>query len=135
FALNNRGKKSIVLDLKNPADLKLAQELAARVDVVVENFRPGVAARLGLGAETLRQANARLIYCSISGFGQDGPFKDLPAYDLVVQAMAGLMAATGEDGGAPLKTGESIADLVAGLFAGWSIMAALVSRNATGQGT
>lgn len=134
FTLNNRGKKSIVLDLKKPADLELAQALAARVDVVVENFRPGVAARLGLGAKALREANPRLIYCSISGFGQEGPFKDLPAYDLVVQAMSGLMAATGEDGGAPLKTGESIADLVAGLFASWSIMAALVSRNSTGQG-
>ena len=135
FTLNNRGKKSLALDLKKPADLELAQALAARVDVVVENFRPGVAARLGLGAEALRKANPRLIYCSISGFGQEGPFKDLPAYDLVVQAMSGLMAATGENGGAPLKTGESIADLIAGLFASWSIMAALVSRNATGQGT
>ena len=134
FTLNNRGKKSVVLDLKKPADLELAQALAARVDVVVENFRPGVAARLGLGAETLRKANPGLIYCSISGFGQEGPFKDLPAYDLVVQAMSGLMAATGEEGGAPLKAGESIADLVAGLFASWSIMAALVRRNATGQG-
>lgn len=134
FTLNNRGKKSIVLDLKKPADLELAQALAARVDVVVENFRPGVAARLGLGAEALRKANPRLVYCSISGFGQEGPFKDLPAYDLVVQAMSGLMAATGEEGGAPLKTGESIADLIAGLFASWSIMAALVQRNATGQG-
>lgn len=134
FTLNNRGKKSIVLDLKKPADLELAQALAARVDVVVENFRPGVAARLGLGAEALRRANPGLVYCSISGFGQDGPFKDLPAYDLVVQAMSGLMAATGEEGGAPLKAGESIADLVAGLFASWSIMAALVQRNATGQG-
>ncbi|PSJ62819.1 CaiB/BaiF CoA transferase family protein [Pseudaminobacter soli (ex Li et al. 2025)] len=134
FTLNNRGKKSIALDLKKPADLELAQALAARVDVVVENFRPGVAARLGLGAEALRKANPRLIYCSISGFGQEGPFKDLPAYDLVVQAMSGLMAATGEEGGAPLKTGESIADLIAGLFASWSIMAALVQRNATGQG-
>ncbi|OQM75340.1 CaiB/BaiF CoA transferase family protein [Manganibacter manganicus] len=134
FVLNNRGKKSITLDLKKPADLELAQALAARVDVVVENFRPGVAARLGLGAEALRKANSRLVYCSISGFGQDGPFKDLPAYDLVVQAMSGLMAATGEEGGAPLKVGESIADLVAGLFASWSIMAALVQRNATGQG-
>jgi CoA:oxalate CoA-transferase len=134
FALNNRGKKSIALDLKKPAHLELAQALAARMDVVVENFRPGVAARLGLGAEALRKASPRLIYCSISGFGQEGPFKDLPAYDLVVQAMSGLMAATGEDGGAPLKTGESIADLVAGLFASWSIMAALVQRNATGQG-
>ena len=134
FTLNNRGKRSLALDLKNPADLKLAQDIAARVDVVVENFRPGVAARLGLGAEALRAANPRLIYCSISGFGQDGPFRDLPAYDLVVQAMSGLMAATGEEGRAPLKTGESIADLLAGLFASWSIMAALVGRNASGQG-
>jgi CoA:oxalate CoA-transferase len=134
FTLNNRGKKSIVLDLKKPADLELAQALAARVDVVVENFRPGVAARLGLGAKALRKANPRLVYCSISGFGQDGPFKDLPAYDLVVQAMSGLMAATGEEGGAPLKAGESVADLIAGLFASWSIMAALVQRNATGVG-
>lgn len=134
FTLNNRGKKSLVLDLKAPADLALAQEIAARVDVVVENFRPGVAARLGLGAEALRAANPRLIYCSISGFGQEGPFRDLPAYDLVVQAMSGLMAATGEEGGAPLKAGESVADLVAGLFASWSILAALVQRGATGQG-
>ncbi len=134
FTLNNRGKRSLALDLKNPADLKLAQDIAARVDVVVENFRPGVAARLGLGAEALRAANPRLIYCSISGFGQNGPFRDLPAYDLVVQAMSGLMAATGEEGRAPLKTGESIADLLAGLFASWSIMAALVGRNASGQG-
>ncbi|RFC69623.1 MULTISPECIES: CaiB/BaiF CoA transferase family protein [Mesorhizobium] len=134
FTLNNRGKKSIVLDLKTQADLELAQALATRVDVVVENFRPGVAARLGLGAEALREANPRLVYCSISGFGQEGPFKDLPAYDLVVQAMSGLMAATGEEGGAPLKAGESIADLIAGLFASWSIMAALLQRNVTGRG-
>ncbi|WP_017999504.1 CoA transferase [Paracoccus sp. N5] len=134
FTLNNRGKQSLVLDLKNPADLALARAIAAKVDVVVENFRPGVAARLGLGAEELRAANPRLVYCSISGFGQDGPFRDLPAYDLVVQAMSGLMAGTGEEGGAPLKTGESMADLIAGLFGSWAIMAALVNRNATGQG-
>ncbi|MTH35850.1 CoA transferase [Paracoccus limosus] len=134
FTLNNRGKQSLVLDLKDPADLALAKGIAAQVDVVVENFRPGVAARLGLGAEDLRAANPGLIYCSISGFGQQGPFRDLPAYDLVVQAMSGLMAGTGEEGGAPLKTGESVADLIAGLFASWSIMAALVGRNASGQG-
>lgn len=134
FTLNNRGKKSLVLDLKDPADLALAQDIAARVDVVVENFRPGVAARLGLGADALRAANSRLIYCSISGFGQDGPFRDLPAYDLVVQAMSGLMAGTGEEGGGPLKTGESMADLIAGLFASWGIMAALVNRDRTGTG-
>lgn len=134
FTLNNRGKRGIVLDLKQPADLAKAQAIAERVDVVVENFRPGVAARLGLGAETLRAAHPGLIYCSISGFGQDGPFRDLPAYDLVVQAMSGLMAGTGEEDGQPLKTGESIADLLAGLFASWSIMAALVQRNSTGRG-
>ncbi|PZO68296.1 MAG: CoA transferase [Paracoccus denitrificans] len=134
FTLNNRGKQSLVLDLKNPADLATARAIAAKVDVVVENFRPGVAARLGMGADDLRAANPRLVYCSISGFGQDGPFRDLPAYDLVVQAMSGLMAGTGEEGGAPLKTGESVADLIAGLFASWSIMAALVERNSTGQG-
>ncbi|MBP7240771.1 CoA transferase [Amaricoccus sp.] len=134
FTLNNRGKRSLVLDLKDPADLALARAIAARVDVVVENFRPGVAARLGLGAEALRAENPRLIYCSISGFGQEGPFRDLPAYDLVVQAMSGLMAATGEEGGAPLKAGESVADLIAGLFASWSILAALVRRGATGEG-
>ncbi|HEY0212941.1 MAG TPA: CoA transferase [Paenirhodobacter sp.] len=134
FTLNNRGKRSIVLDLKDPAHLAVAQAIAARVDVVVENFRPGVAARLGLGAETLRAVNPGLIYCSISGFGQAGPFADLPAYDVVVQAMSGLMAATGEQGGAPLKTGESMADLIAGLFGSWAIMAALVQRGRTGQG-
>ena len=134
FTLNNRGKKSVVLNLKDQADLAIARAIAARVDVVVENFRPGVAAKLGLGADALRAENPALVYCSISGFGQQGPFRDLPAYDLVVQAMSGLMAGTGEDGGAPLKTGESVADLIAGLFASWSIMAALVQRGATGQG-
>ena len=134
FTLNNRGKQSLALDLKDPAHLRIAQAIAARVDVVVENFRPGVAARLGLGADALRAENPGLIYCSVSGFGQQGPFCDLPAYDLVVQAMSGLMAGTGEEGGAPLKTGESMADLIAGLFASWSIMAALVQRGTTGQG-
>ena len=110
------------------------ERLLERADVLVENFRPGTLAGYGLDPETITRQFPRLIYCSISGFGQEGPFKDLPAYDLVVQAMSGLMAATGEDGGAPLKTGESIADLVAGLFASWSIMAALVQRNATGRG-
>ncbi len=134
FTLNNRGKRAIVLSLKDPAHLAVAQAIAAQVDVVVENFRPGVAARLGLGAEALRAVNPGLIYCSISGFGQAGPFADLPAYDVVVQAMSGLMAATGEQGGAALKTGESMADLIAGLFGSWSIMAALVQRGRTGQG-
>lgn len=135
FSLNNRGKQSIALNLKDPEGLALAQKIAARCDVVVENFRPGVAEKIGLGPEPLMQANPSLVYARISGFGQTGPFRDLPAYDLVVQAMSGLMAATGEDGGAPLKTGESIADLMGGLFGSWSILAALLSAARTGQGT
>jgi len=134
FTLNNRGKRSIALNLKDPEGLRLARVIAARCDVVVENFRPGVAEKIGLGPEKLRGDDPGLVYCSISGFGQSGPFRDLPAYDLVVQAMSGLMAATGEEGGAPLKTGESIADLMGGLFGSWAIMAALVQKARSGQG-
>lgn len=134
FTLNNRGKKSLSLNLKEPDGLALAQQIASGCDVVVENFRPGVAEKIGLGPEALRAADPGLIYCSISGFGQTGPFRDLPAYDLVVQAMSGLMAATGEEGGAPLKTGESMADLMGGLFGSWAIMAALVGKARNGQG-
>ncbi len=134
FSLTNRGKSSVVVDLKTPEGQALARQIAAGCDVVVENFRPGVAAKLGLGAEALRAETPGLIYCSISGFGQDGPFSALPAYDIVVQAMSGLMAATGEEGGAPLKVGEALGDLMAGLYAAWGIAAALVGRAQTGQG-
>lgn len=133
FTLMNRGKQSIVLDLKAPAAQSTAREIALQCDVVVENFRPGVASRLGLGPD-LRDAKPSLIYASISGFGQSGPAAELPAYDLVAQAMSGLMAATGEDGGPPLKVGESYGDLMAGLFASWAILAALHQRDRTGQG-
>lgn len=134
FSLNNRGKKSIVLDLKSDKGRALARQIAGKCDVVVENFRPGVAEKLGLGPEDLGADHPGLIYARISGFGQTGPFRDLPAYDLVVQAMSGLMAATGEEGGAPLKTGESLADLMGGLFGSWSILAALFHRLRTGEG-
>ncbi|MEI6798273.1 MAG: CoA transferase [Pseudomonadota bacterium] len=133
FTLMNRGKQSIVLDLKDPKAVQVARSIALQCDVVVENFRPGVAARLGLGPE-LRQDKPALIYASISGFGQSGPDAHLPAYDLVAQAMSGLMAATGEAGGKPLKVGESYGDLMAGLYASWAILAALYRRNATGEG-
>ncbi|WP_149142931.1 CaiB/BaiF CoA transferase family protein [Gemmobacter caeruleus] len=134
FTLVNRGKQSIVLDLKAPQDQALARDIALQCDVVVENFRPGVAARLGLGAETLRAAKPGLIYASISGFGQSGPAAHLPAYDLVAQAMSGLMAATGDEGGAALKVGESYGDLMAGLYASWAILAALHQRDRNGEG-
>lgn len=134
FTLMNRGKESIVLDLKDPSAAATAREIALHCDVVVENFRPGVASRLGLGPE-LRTDKPSLIYASISGFGQSGPAAHLPAYDLVAQAMSGLMAATGEDGGAPLKVGESYGDLMAGLYASWAILAALHKRATTGVGS
>ena len=134
FTLMNRGKQSIVLDLKDADAQATARAIALHCDVVVENFRPGVASRLGLGPE-LRQDKPNLIYASISGFGQTGPDAHLPAYDLVAQAMSGLMAATGEAGGKPLKVGESYGDLMAGLYASWAILAALYRRNATGEGS
>ncbi|HEX9448783.1 MAG TPA: CoA transferase [Dongiaceae bacterium] len=134
FQLVNRNKSSIVLDLKQPAGIALARRLAQQADVVVENFRPGVAARLGIGYGDLSADHPGLIYASISGFGQSGPKSDLPAFDLVAQAMSGMMAMTGEPDGPPTKNGDSIGDLAAGLFASWSILAALFERSRTGRG-
>lgn len=133
FTLMNRGKQSIVLDLKDPAAQAVARQIALACDVVVENFRPGVASRLGLGPD-LREEKPALIHAAISGFGQSGPSAHLPAYDLVAQAMSGLMAVTGEEGGGPLKVGESYGDLMAGLYASWAILAALYRRSTTGEG-
>ena len=126
FALTNRGKRSVVVDLKAPEGQALARRMAAGCDVVVENFRPGVAARLGLGAEALRAENPGLVVCSISGFGQSGPSAELPAYDIVVQAMSGWMDATGEAGGQPLKVGEALGDIAAGLYAVIAILSAVI---------
>ena len=134
FQLTNRGKKSISIDLRDPEGQRLAQDIAATCDIAVENFRPGVAAKLGLDAATLRTRRHDMVYASISGFGQTGPWTGLPAYDLVVQALSGLMAVTGEEGGQPLKVGESYGDLLGGLFASWAILAALVRRAGTGDG-
>lgn len=134
FAQLNRSKRSIVLDLKAPDDCATLLGLADRADVVVENFRPGVAARLGVDHATLSARNPGVVYASISGFGQSGPLSQRPAYDLIVQAMSGLMAATGPEGGAPTRVGESVGDLCAGLFAAWSVCAALFERERTGVG-
>lgn len=129
FTLLNRGKHSIVLDLKEPAAQAVARSIALQCDVAGH----GLASRLGLGPE-LREEKPGLIYVSISGFGQTGPASHLPAYDLVAQAISGLMAATGEEGGKPLKVGESYGDLVTGLYASWAILAALYRRQASGEG-
>jgi CoA:oxalate CoA-transferase len=134
FQLMNRNKQSLCLDLKQPGARALVQRLARTADVVVENFRPGVAQRLGIGYQALRSDNARLIYASISGFGQDGPDRDRPAFDLVAQALSGLMAMTGDPAGPPTKVGESIGDLAAGLYCSWAILAALYDRERTGRG-
>jgi CoA:oxalate CoA-transferase len=134
FALLNRGKRSVTVNLKSPHGIRLIEELAARSDIVVENFRPGVMDRLGLGQAKLRAANPRLIYASISGFGQTGPFRDWPAFDLVIQAMSGLMSVTGERDGRATAVGESIADVATGMFAAWGIAAALYDRERTGAG-
>lgn len=130
----NRGKRSIVLDLKAPDDLEIARKLAARADVLVENFRPGVMNKLGLGPDALQKSNPRLVYASVSGFGQTGPNAARPAYDIIVQAMSGLMTQTGAPEGPPTMVGEAVADVAGGLFAAWGIMAALFERERTGRG-
>jgi CoA:oxalate CoA-transferase len=134
FAFANRGKESVALDLKKPDDLAFAIELTEHADVVVENFRPGVAQKLGIGADALMKHNDRLIYASVSGFGQSGPMRERPAYDLIVQALTGLMSVTGDPGGPPTMVGEAFGDLTAGLFASWAILAALHQRERTGKG-
>ncbi|MBW8784530.1 MAG: CoA transferase [Novosphingobium sp.] len=130
----NRGKKSIVLDLKSEAGVQLAKDLAAKCDIVVENYRPGVMERLGLGYETLAAINPRLIYCAISGYGQTGPLKDNPSFDIVLQAMSGALAMNGELGGLPTKLGIPVGDLVGGINGPIGILAALYERERTGRG-
>ena len=134
FAAVNRGKRSVVLDLAKPSDRAAAQELAAGADVAVENFRPGVADKLGVGWAALSERNPRLIYASVTGFGQQGPNAARPAYDIIVQAMTGIMSVTGDPDREPTMIGESIADVASGLFCAWAILAALYERQRTGRG-
>src|SRR5579859_8192299 len=116
FLSLNRSKESIALDLKGEADRKVLLNLVRRGDVLVENFRPGTLDRLGLGYEDLRQVNGRLIYAAVSGFGHTGPWSPKPAYDMIVQALGGLMSVTGLPGSPPTKAGTSIGDITGGLF-------------------
>ncbi|MDN0075649.1 CoA transferase [Crenobacter sp. SG2303] len=135
FTAMNRNKKSVVLDLKNEHGLQLARALVEKADVVVENFRPGVAEKLGIGYQALSELNPSLIYASISGFGQSGPESHRPAYDIILQAMTGLMDATGFADGPPTMVGEAVADVVSGLFGSWGILVALLARAKSGRGT
>lgn len=134
FELINRNKKSLCLDLKSAEGRDTVAALLPHCDVVVENFRPGVAARLGLDYGTLSALRPDLVYCSISGFGQDGPLAARPSYDVVAQAMSGFMSVTGEPDGPPVFAGDSIGDTVPGIYAAWAICAALFRRERTGQG-
>jgi crotonobetainyl-CoA:carnitine CoA-transferase CaiB-like acyl-CoA transferase len=134
FQAVNRNKTSIVLDLADPDQLERARRLALEADVVVENFRPGVMAKLGLDYEALATENPGLVYCSITGFGGEGAGAELPGYDLLIQALGGLMSITGEPDGEPLKVGVALVDVLAGLFAAVGILAALEYRRESGEG-
>jgi len=130
----NRNKRSVTLDLKDPGDLALARRLAARADVVVESFRPGTIDRLGLGYDDVAPGNPGVVYCSISAFGTGERAAALPGYDLLLQAMSGLMSVTGETDGRPLKVGAALIDMICGLYAANGILAALHARSRTGEG-
>jgi len=130
----NRNKRSITVDLKNPRGVELIKEFAKVSDVVLENFTPGLMKRFGLDYETLREINPRLIYCSITAYGQDGPYRDRPGYDMVLSAAGGLMWITGEHGGEPVKVGVAITDVVTGVYTSGAIMASLFWRERSGRG-
>jgi crotonobetainyl-CoA:carnitine CoA-transferase CaiB-like acyl-CoA transferase len=134
----NRGKRSITVSLDKPEGQQIVRELAQRADIVLENYKAGTLARYGLDEASLRALNPRLIYCSVTGFGQTGPRRDQPAYDFLIQAMGGLMSVTGErdgrPGGGPQKVGVPIVDLMTGMYAAVSVLAALARRDQCGQG-
>lgn len=134
FMSVNRGKKSITLNLKTQEAKEVIYRLAAKSDILLENFRPGVTARLDVDYETLRAINPRLIYCSISSFGQTGPYAKWPGYDLIIQGMGGLMGITGELGRPPVRVGMAVTDINAGMYAVIAILSALRVRNQTGLG-
>lgn len=130
----NRNKKSITIDLKSPRGAELVKQLAEVCDVLVENFTPGLTRRFGLDYETLHQVNPRLVYCSITAYGQDGPYRERPGYDMVLSAVGGLMWITGPQGGEPCKVGVAITDVLTGIYASGAITAALLWRERSGRG-
>jgi CoA:oxalate CoA-transferase len=134
FLAQNAGKRSLTLNLKHPGGREAFLRLVASADAVVENFRPGVMARLGLGYETLKEHKPDLVYCAISGFGQDGPLKDNPAYDQIIQGLSGAMSVTGDANSAPLRVGYPVADTTGGMTAAFAVVAALLKRERTREG-
>ncbi|MBO1001938.1 crotonobetainyl-CoA:carnitine CoA-transferase CaiB-like acyl-CoA transferase [Pseudogracilibacillus auburnensis] len=135
FASVNRNKRSITVNLKDEKEVQDLIELCKEADVLLENYRPGVLKRLGLGYEDLKQINPALVYCSISGYGQTGPYSKKGAFDVAVQAISGLMSVTGEESGPPVKCGVPVGDFAAGLYAAYSILAALKKKEETNQGS
>ena len=134
FMMLNRNKRGIAVNLKTPGGLEVVKKLLADADVVTENYRKGTLEKLGLGYEVLEKLNPRLIYCAISGYGRTGPYADKGGFDLIAQGFAGIMSITGEPGRPPAKSGTSIADINAGIFAALGIVSALFARNTTGRG-
>jgi crotonobetainyl-CoA:carnitine CoA-transferase CaiB-like acyl-CoA transferase len=130
----NRNKRGIAVNLKTPGGLEVVKKLLADADVVTENYRKGTLEKLGLGYEVLEKLNPRLVYCAISGYGRTGPYADKGGFDLIAQGFAGIMSVTGEPGRPPVKSGTSIADINAGIFAALGIVSALFARNVTGRG-
>jgi len=134
FACTNRGKKSVTVDLSRPEGQAIIRRLAERSDILLENFKVGSLSRLGLGWADLSRLNPRLVYCSITGFGQSGPYRDRSGYDFVMQAMGGLMSVTGEPDGEPMKAGVAMTDILTGMYAATAVLAALAHRERTGEG-
>ncbi|MEZ5894488.1 MAG: CaiB/BaiF CoA-transferase family protein, partial [Parvularculaceae bacterium] len=130
----NRNKRSVAVDMAAPDGAELIRRLARKADIVLENFKPGGLKKYGLDYDALRGINPRLVYCSITGFGYSGPYRERPGYDFIVQAMGGLMSATGEPKGEPMKAGVAVADLFAGMYAATSMLAALRHAERTGEG-
>jgi len=135
FLAQNSGKKSVTVNLKSEGGKEVLQRLVRTAHVLVENFRPGVMDRLGVGYEQLRQHNPSLVYCAISGFGQDGPMKEAPAYDQIIQGLSGAMSITGDERCAPLRAGYPVADTLGGITAAFAIAAALIRRMRTDEGS
>lgn len=135
FLAQNAGKRSMTVNLKSEAGKAVFRDMVKTADVVVENFRPGVMSRLGLGYDDLKELNPQLVYCAISGFGQTGPLKNTPAYDQIVQGLSGMMSITGDQSSAPMRVGYPVADTLGGMTAAFAICAALVRRGNAGEGT
>lgn len=134
YACTNRNKKSITIDLKSTKGIQKIKQLANESDVIINNFKTGTMERFGLSYETIANINPKIVYCSITGFGETGPYKDMPGYDFIIQAMSGLMSITGDEASGPQKLGVAITDILTGLYAVIGIQAALLERTRSGKG-